>query len=72
MWPQRYRQWQESSDLNLRRRISRAHAAQQCSTLIAAKCDEMQMAKAGDAFQASRHTQRSERPTLCQHQNRKG
>jgi hypothetical protein len=36
------------------------------------KCDGMQMAKPGGAFQSSRHTQRSERPTLCQRQNRKG
>ena len=57
---------------NLHRHISRAHAAQQCSTLIAAKCDEMQMTKPGDAFQTSRHTQRSERPTLCKNQHRKG
>jgi hypothetical protein len=38
--------------------------------LIAAKYDEMQMAKPGDASQTFRHSERSERPTLCK--NRKG
>src|SRR5271165_5504356 len=55
---------------NLHNNISRAHAAQQSSSLIAAKCDEMQVAKPSDAFQTFRHSERSERPTLCK--NRKG
>ena len=54
----------------LHRHISRTHAAQQSPSLIAAKCDEMQMAKPGDASQTFRHSGRSERPTLCK--NRKG
>ena len=43
---------------NLHRYVSRAHAAQQSSSLIAAKCDEMQMAKPGDASQTCRHSER--------------
>src|SRR5271157_2786630 len=50
---------------NLHKNVSRAHAAQQSSSLIAAKCDEMQMAKPADAFQTFSHGERPERPTLC-------
>src|SRR5271170_4381015 len=52
------------------RHISRTHATQQSSSLIAAKCDEMQMAKPGYPFQTFRHGERPARPTLCK--TRKG
>ena len=55
---------------HLHRHIPGTHAAQQSSTLIAAKCDEMQVAETSDTLQTFRHSERPERPTLCK--DRKG
>jgi hypothetical protein len=54
---------------NLDRQVPGARGGEQRPTLITAKCDEMQIAWADEAFQSFRHDS-EEGPTLCE--KRKG